>query len=153
MWCMPAGKLARTLNRNLPPIMSFPPFGPRAQAALSCLIGAAPIVVCSLAQAQSQEGAQRIVVTAARTEQALPDALPSTRVTSRAEIEATQATDLPSLLRALTSIDVAQTGPVGSQTSLFLRGADSRPRGRRETGIDATTRRDPECFDGRSQLP
>ena len=30
------------------------------------------------------------------------------------------------LLRALTSIDVAQTGPLGSQTSLFLRGADSR---------------------------
>ena len=106
--------------------MSFPAFGPRAQAALSCLIGAAPIVFCSFAHAQSQEAAQRIVVTAARTEQALPEALPSTRVISRAEIEATQATDLPSLLRALTSIDVAQTGPLGSQASLFLRGADSR---------------------------
>lgn len=126
MWCMPAGKLARTLNRNLPPVMSFPPCGPRAQAALSCLIGAVPTFVCSIAHAQPQEAAQRIVVTAARTEQALPDALPSTRVISRAEIEATQATDLPSLLRSLTSIDVAQTGPLGSQASLFLRGADSR---------------------------
>jgi vitamin B12 transporter len=77
---------------------------------------------CSAAVAQ----AERIVVTAARVEQALPDALPSTRVIVRSEIDAAQATDLPGLLRALTSIDVAQTGPLGSQASLFLRGADSR---------------------------
>ncbi len=67
-----------------------------------------------------------IVITAARSEQSLPDALPSTHVIRRAEIEALQPADLPGLLRALTSIDVAQTGPLGSQTSLFLRGADSR---------------------------
>ena len=45
---------------------------------------------------------------------------------TRREIESVQAGDLPGLLRALTSIDVAQTGPMGSQASLFLRGADSR---------------------------
>jgi vitamin B12 transporter len=100
--------------------MSSLTLGPRALAALCAAAACA-------AHAQSDAAAaQRIVVTAARTEQALPDALPSTRVITRAEIEAAQASDLPGLLRALTSIDVAQSGPLGSQTSLFLRGADSR---------------------------
>jgi vitamin B12 transporter len=80
-------------------------------------------MLCTHAQTPSE---QRIVVSAARVEQALPDALPSTRVITRAEIEASSAGDLPGLLRALTSIDIAQSGPLGSQASLFLRGADSR---------------------------
>src|SRR5688572_12388620 len=103
--------------------MSVLSSGPRARAALgvaSCFVG-----LSSFAQADAPT-AQRIVVTAARTEQPLPDALPSTRVITRSEIEATQASDLPGLLRALTSIDIAQSGPLGAQTSLFLRGADSR---------------------------
>ncbi len=102
--------------------MSSSTYGPRALAALCVAAAASP----ALAQSDTASPQQRIVVTAARTEQALPDALPSTRVITRVEIEAAQATDLPGLLRALTSIDVAQTGPLGSQTSLFLRGADSR---------------------------
>jgi vitamin B12 transporter len=69
---------------------------------------------------------QTVVVTAARVEQSLPDALPSTRVITREEIVESQALDLASVLRSLTSVDVAQTGPMGSQTSVFLRGADSR---------------------------
>lgn len=97
-------------------------FGPRALRALAC---AAVAFVSLMSHAQS-DPSQSIVVTAARVEQPLPDALPSTRVIPRAEIEAAQAADLPALLRQLTSIDVAQTGPLGSQTSLFLRGADSR---------------------------
>ena len=95
--------------------------GPRARTATAC---AAAAFISLASQAQSDP--QTIVVTAARVEQALPDVLPSTRVISRREIEAAQPADLPALLRQLTSIDVAQTGPLGSQTSLFLRGADSR---------------------------
>jgi vitamin B12 transporter len=85
--------------------------------------------MASFAHAQTgatTDDTSRIVITAARAEQPLPDALPSTRVITRAEIDAVQASDLPGLLRMLTSIDVAQTGPLGSQASLFLRGADSR---------------------------
>ena len=95
-------------------------FGPKALLALS--------LACANFTSGAQAAAEptSIVITAARVEQPLPDALPSTRVITRAEIEASQAADLPSLLRQLTSIDVAQTGPLGSQTSLFLRGADSR---------------------------
>jgi vitamin B12 transporter len=93
---------------------------PGALAALLCIASFAH------AQTNTTSGTSRIVITAARAEQPLPDALPSTRVITRTEIEATQASDVPGLLRLLTSIDVAQTGPLGSQTSLFLRGADSR---------------------------
>ncbi|HVK32646.1 MAG TPA: TonB-dependent receptor plug domain-containing protein, partial [Burkholderiaceae bacterium] len=102
--------------------------GPRALAALSSL-AAASFATLSSAQAQTEPAdyvSARVVITAARTEQALADALPSTRVITRAEIEAAQPADLPALLRMLTSIDVGQTGPIGSQASLFLRGADSR---------------------------
>ena len=101
--------------------MSCQAFGPRALVALAVLACAATLV-----RAEPDVAPTSIVITAARSEQTLPDALPSTRVIGRAEIEALQPADLPGLLRALTSIDVAQTGPLGSQTSLFLRGADSR---------------------------
>jgi vitamin B12 transporter len=97
---------------------------PRTLGALAALL-----CIGSFAHEQTDTtntNTSRIVITAARAEQALPDALPSTRVITRTEIEAAQASDLPGLLRMLTSIDVAQTGPLGSQTSLFLRGADSR---------------------------
>ena len=66
-----------------------------------------------------------MVVTAARVEQKLPDTLPSTTVITRQDIEASPATDLPDLLRTFTSFSVAQTGPLGSQTSVFVRGANS----------------------------
>lgn len=105
--------------------MFAPSSGPRALAALASLAAA-----CASVQAQSPSRADppadRITITAARVEQTLADALPSTRVITRQEIESAQAADLPALLRMLTSIDVGQTGPMGSQASLFLRGADSR---------------------------
>ncbi len=101
--------------------MSYRAFGPCRLVALVSLACACRGVLAELAAEPT-----RIVITAARSEQTLPDTLPSTRLISRADIEALQPADLPSLLRALTSIDVAQTGPLGSQASLFLRGADSR---------------------------
>lgn len=102
--------------------MPHPPVGLRA---LHSVIGVAAACLALRVHAQA-DPSQTIVVTAARAEQRTPDALPSTRVIMRPEIESTPAPDLPSLLRQLTSIDVAQTGPLGSQASLFLRGSDSR---------------------------
>jgi vitamin B12 transporter len=91
----------------------------RRSPAAFVLAAASPLVF-------AQDASQLVVISAARIEQALPDALPSTRVITRQDIEQAQAADLPSLLRSLTSADVAQTGPLGAQTSVFLRGADSR---------------------------
>jgi vitamin B12 transporter len=91
------------------------------------LVGALPALAAgaAFAQAAVPSPAQEVVVTAARIEQNLPDTLPSTTVISRADIEASPASDLPELLRTFTSFNVAQTGPLGSQTSVFLRGANS----------------------------
>lgn len=66
-----------------------------------------------------------VVVTASRTAQRLYDALPSTTVITRADIEDSHAPDLATLLRGQAGIDIAQAGGLGSQTSLFMRGANS----------------------------
>ncbi|MEY4751842.1 MAG: hypothetical protein RIQ60_4056 [Pseudomonadota bacterium] len=92
---------------------------------LGLLAAAGCSALPALAQAQAA-ALGPVVITASRSEQSLPDALVSTKVISREQIEQSQAVDLPALLRAYTAIDVAQSGPAGSQTSLFLRGADSK---------------------------
>jgi len=88
---------------------------------------ALPLLASAAAFAQTPADApdQQVVVTAARVAQKLPDTLPGTTVISRADIEAAPALDLPDLLRMFTSFNVAQTGPLGSQTSVFVRGANS----------------------------
>ena len=68
---------------------------------------------------------EAVVVTASRTAQKISEALPATTVISRAEIEDSQAPDLVSLLRRQAGIELAQTGGLGSQASLFVRGANS----------------------------
>ena len=66
-----------------------------------------------------------IIVTAARSGQALDQALARTSVITRAEIELAQAPDLLELLRQQAGVDVVRTGGPGGQTSLFMRGANS----------------------------
>jgi len=94
-----------------------------AAFSLSAIIAAASAVP-AFAQSADQPG-QEVVVTAARVPQKLPDTLPSTTVISHADIEASPALDVPDLLRSFLSFNVAQTGPIGSQTSIFVRGANS----------------------------
>ena len=91
------------------------------------LAAALPLLAAdaAFAQAAADSPTQEVVVTAARVEQKLPDTLPSTTVISRKDIETSPATDLPDLLRTFTSFSVAQTGPLGAQTSVFVRGANS----------------------------
>ncbi len=66
-----------------------------------------------------------LVVTASRTPQKLVDALPSTTIISRTDIENSQAQDVLSLLRRQVGIEFAQTGGLGAQASVFMRGANS----------------------------
>lgn len=101
------------------------PFNTRRLA--HALAAALPLLAAGAAgaQAASDSPTQEVVVTAARVEQKLPDTLPSTSVISRKDIQSSPATDLPDLLRTFTSFSVAQTGPLGSQTSVFVRGANS----------------------------
>lgn len=104
-------------------------FEPKATLAASvAALAALSIGSTALAQQRTTASATLapVVITASRSEQALPDALLSTKVISREQLEQSQASDLPALMRGYTSIDIAQAGPPGSQTSLFLRGADSK---------------------------
>ncbi len=67
-----------------------------------------------------------VVVTASRTDQRAQDALPATTLISRADIDAAQVRDLPSLLRNVAGVEVTQNGGMGTLSSAFIRGADSR---------------------------
>ncbi|MCA0197846.1 MAG: TonB-dependent vitamin B12 receptor [Proteobacteria bacterium] len=66
-----------------------------------------------------------VLVTATRTEIALRDSLSPAQVIDRAEIERSQATSLQQLLAGRAGINLTNTGGLGKQTSLFLRGAGS----------------------------
>ncbi|GAB3661040.1 TonB-dependent receptor domain-containing protein [Ramlibacter alkalitolerans] len=76
--------------------------------------------------AAAQTTLREVVVSAARTEQAVQDALPATTLITRREIEQAQTPDLPTLLRRLTGGELAQTGQQGSVAGVFLRGAEPR---------------------------
>jgi vitamin B12 transporter len=103
----------------------------RRTSAVPRIVGTALFFLSAIAVAQSSSDATQatpldpVVVTATRTAQPLSDALPATTVITRAEIENSHAPDLATLLRGQAGFDVAQTGGLGGQTSLFLRGANS----------------------------
>jgi vitamin B12 transporter len=91
--------------------------------------GAGFIVLSTIASAQSADPPATpldpVVVTSSRTTQRLSDALPATSVITRADIDDSHAPDLATLLRGQAGFDVAQSGGLGSQASLFLRGSNS----------------------------
>jgi vitamin B12 transporter len=91
---------------------------------LKYLLGALLCAIAALAQAET-ETLDEVVVTASRSEQHLTQTLQSTSVITQRDILESGATDVPSLLRNLAGVEVAQTGGMGSQSSLFLRGSNS----------------------------
>lgn len=68
----------------------------------------------------------QVVVTASRNEQAHEDALPHTSVLTRDDIRNSSAIDLPSLLQREAGIQVVQSGGLGQDTTLFMRGSTSK---------------------------
>jgi len=90
----------------------------------------APVLsVLSLAVAASvhaQDAINNVVISASRTEQRIQDALPATTLITRADIDRAQAVDLPSLIRNVTGIEIVQNGGLGTVSSAFIRGAESR---------------------------
>jgi vitamin B12 transporter len=87
------------------------------------LIAALLCAVSSLAFAQ--DSLDEVVVTAARSEQALARTLLHTSVISQRDIQSSGAVDVPTLLRNLSGVEVVQSGGVGSQTGFHMRGANS----------------------------
>jgi vitamin B12 transporter len=76
-----------------------------------------------LAYAQPTDDA--VVVTASRTEQRIRDAIPHTTVLTRKDIRDSQAVDLPTLLRREAGVEIVQSGGLGANATLFMRGARS----------------------------
>lgn len=66
-----------------------------------------------------------IVVTATRFEQPLFNTLQHTTLITTSEIQASQASDVPTLLRQYASIEITQDGGIGKRSSVFLRGTES----------------------------
>ena len=66
-----------------------------------------------------------VVVTSTRTAQPLTEALPHTTVVTQEDIVNSQAPDLRTLLRNQAGVELTANGGMGSNTSIFMRGANS----------------------------
>lgn len=76
---------------------------------------------------QAQESfAPDAVVSAARTAQVVTDALPSTTVITRADIESATVGDVVSLLRQQVGVNIRQAGARGAQTGISIRGGEPK---------------------------
>lgn len=83
-------------------------------------------VLCALnSNLYAADTLSETVVTATRIEQPLRNALNHTTVLTQEDIVASQAVDVPTLLQTLAGVETYQSGGVGKQSSLFLRGANS----------------------------
>ncbi|MGA0587592.1 TonB-dependent vitamin B12 receptor [Dyella sp. KRB-257] len=90
---------------------------------------AVAILATAAQTAQARQAAsppmEPVIVTATRTAITVDDALSSVSVITRADIERLQPTSLMDLLTGLPGVTFAQSGGMGEQTSLFLRGTNS----------------------------
>jgi vitamin B12 transporter len=68
---------------------------------------------------------QQVIVTAARAPEPEDQSLFSVTVLTRADIEARQVCSVQDLLADLAGIDIDNSGGLGQQSSVFIRGADS----------------------------
>jgi vitamin B12 transporter len=85
------------------------------------------LTVSSLnALSEVNQALPQVVVTASRNEQAHEDALPHTSILTRDDIRNSSSIDLPSLLQREAGIQVVQSGGLGQDTSLFLRGSTAK---------------------------
>ena len=66
-----------------------------------------------------------IVVTATRVGQPLKQSLTHTTVVTQKDIQDSQVVDVPSVLKNLAGVEFYQSGDIGQQSSLFLRGTNS----------------------------
>ena len=68
---------------------------------------------------------EMLIVTPTRMPQPLDQAIADTTVLTQQDIRKSGAPDVPALLRSLPGVEVAQSGGLGSQSSVFMRGANS----------------------------
>ena len=83
--------------------------------------------ISAISQAQAADPARLNdqLVTATRTVQTAQQSLAAVTVFDRAQIEQSQATSVPELLRKVPGVSFANNGGPGKNTSLFMRGSES----------------------------
>ena len=86
------------------------------------LAGAIALPISSFADTPDME---EIVVTASRMPQALDKSIADTTVLTPQEIKNSGAPDVATLLRSVPGIEIAQTGGIGSQASIYMRGTNA----------------------------
>ena len=96
--------------------------GVRCRAMCAALLSALSVNAMS----EVSQSLPQVVVTASRNEQAHEDALPHTSVLTRDDIRNSSAIDLPSLLQREAGIQVVQSGGLGQDATLFMRGSTSK---------------------------
>lgn len=94
-------------------------------AARRPLLALSALALASLAHAQANK-LDTVVTTATRTPQKLSEVLADLTVITRADIERQAAASLADLLRNNGCAEMVRNGGPGANTTLFLRGADSR---------------------------
>ncbi len=92
---------------------------PLSAAAMAVLCG-----ISSLANANNQS--DEMVVSANRFEQPISSILAPVTVVTREDIDHWQSNTVIDVLRRLPGVDIAQYGGIGQQSSLFIRGSESR---------------------------
>ena len=91
----------------------------------AALLAAAPLAYADAATPVDGAELDPVVVTATRTAITVDDALSSVSVITREDIDRLQPTSLMDLLTGLPGVTFTQSGGMGEQTSLFLRGTNS----------------------------
>ncbi|EMB3084119.1 TonB-dependent vitamin B12 receptor BtuB [Providencia rettgeri] len=91
------------------------------------LSAAALAVLCSIPSlASGNSQSDQLVVSANRFEQPISSILAPVTVVTREDIDHWQSNTVIDVLRRLPSVDIAQSGGMGQQSSLFIRGTESR---------------------------
>ncbi|WP_353244392.1 TonB-dependent vitamin B12 receptor BtuB [Providencia sp.] len=91
------------------------------------LSAAAVAVLCSISSlASANNKADEVVVSANRFEQPISSILAPVTVVTREDIDHWQSNTVIDVLRRLPGVDIAQNGGMGQQSSLFIRGTESR---------------------------
>ena len=83
------------------------------------------VSLASVAPVSRSADDPEVLVTASRVPEAADDTLWSSSILTRQDIQARQAQSVPDLLAELPGVSVGNTGGLGKQSSVFLRGANS----------------------------
>lgn len=89
-------------------------------------LGVAISAALSFSVSGAEQSIEKITVTANKFEQSINDVLASVNVIERAEIEASNVRDLPSLLNTVVGLDIVSNGGFGQKADVFVRGASAK---------------------------